>query len=697
MIQTDIFTIASSGLNVAQGLLNTTSNNISNVNTPGYVRQTGTVQEQDVGGVLLGNVERIVNRFAQEQQLRDTSQLGEAQKLSEKLTQLDTIFASEAISAAEGMSRYFAALQTATDEPNNMAARQTALAQADGMVKQFQRLDDYLENSAAATNEEFDQLTSEANNLIQTIADFNRQIKESQFASQTLGSNAILNQRDEAVKKLSKLVELESIPQTDGSQLLFLKTGQSLVLEDGSFNLFSQIGNPDPQNKELALQVPGNANIKIPLSNADVGGELGGLIRYRDEVLEVNRRELGQISLAFADAMNEQNKLGMDLDGDIGVNLFTMPQFTGLSYNTNFAANSTVNARVPEGNGAQISSADYEIVVDSIAGANMNITINLLNPNGSPLLDNSGNAITQSLTVTPTAGNFVEIPAGTIAGDLELEFPNPIGDYRANDRFLIQPARNAAGDMKLNISRAEDFALAAPVRVNKGPRNLGNGAVSGLTVTNTEIGNADPTQNSAFQTNGTLAAGAPHSIYFTSPNSYEVRDQAGAPIVTVNAAPNLDNVIGQAKAVGGWPFGGQVDYPGYDFSINGTPKAGDSFLIQFNTNGFNDNSNGLKLSGLQGEDKLLQSDAGNGSAITFHEAYATMVNDIGSKTATAQVQLDAAVATERLSTDWVNSVSGVSLDEEAANLIRFQQAYSASARVLSTAQSLFQTILSAIG
>ena len=700
MIRTDMFTIATSGLNASQGLLNTTSNNIANVNTEGYTRQRAIVNDQETGGVLLGDIERVVNRFAQEQSLRDKAGLGEADKLVEKLEQLDTIFASEAISAAEGMSRYFAALQTATDEPNNMAARQTVLAQSDAMSKQFQSLDGYLETSARTVNEEMEALITQANTLIQTVNDLNIRIKENSFATQTSASESLKDQRDTALSQLATLVEIDTRVADDGSTLVFMSTGQSLVLEDGTFNLFGQNGNPDPQFPELTLQVPDDADISVPLGTTDVGGEIGGLLRYRNDVLEINRRELGQISLALSDAMNEQNKLGMDLDGDLGVDLFNMPSFTALPYDNNASQTARVNARVPDGGGADISSADYQLTVTAVAGATITVDIALLNPDGSPLLDNTGAAVVQSATFNTVSGTFEEIPGGTIGPDLELEFPDA-GTYAVDDQFLIQPARSAAGEMRLAVNRAEDFALAAPVRLEAGNANLGSATLESLEVTNTTIGSADPTEDSAFVLNAggrpELAANAPVQIYFTAADSFEVRNAAGATIVTVNNAPNLDNIMTQAAGAAGWPFGGQQDYPGYNFSIKGTPRAGDSFTMEFNTNGFNDNTNGLKLSALQGEDKLLQSDAGNGSAITFHEAYATMVNDIGSKTQSAKIELDAAVATDRLSTDWVNSISGVSLDEEAANLVRFQQAYSASARVLSTAQSLFQTILQSLG
>lgn len=713
MIQTDIFTIATSALNVQQGLLNTTSNNIANVNTDGYIRQRGSSQEQNVGGVTLGDVERVVDRFAQEQQQRDVAELGEADAYLENLNRLDTIFASEAISAAEGMSRYFAALQDATDDPNNLSSRQIAIGQADAMMDQFNNLNTYMANSVEVLNESFDDTIGRANDLVQQIADLNTQIKTTQFAPQTSGSEAVKNQRDQAILELSRIVSVDTQPRTDGSTLVFMRTGQSLVLEDGTFNLFSANGDPDPNYKQLSLQVPANSSFSIPISDANLGGELAGLIRYREEVLEPNRRELGKIALSLTDAMNEQNKLGMDLDGQLGGDIFTTPTFGGLAYDDNTSTNTSVNARVPDGSGGQITSADYQLTITAVGGGNVTYDLALLNPDGSPVLDSSGNAIVDIGLVAPaTAGTFTATTGANIGADLEIEFPSGAA-YQVNDQFLLQPAKQAAGSIALAINRPEDLALASPVRVSSGTANLGSAEVSGISVTNTIIGTGNdqsafvdtPTfglQQPGSSPAGAAGVGAPASIVFTAADTYEVYDADTPPslITTVAGATNLNNLLGQASATAGWTgnYGAAVtDYPGFDLSIEGVPRAGDTFAIEFNTNGFNNNANGLALSGLQDADTTLQSNNGNTNSISFHEAYTGIVGDIGTKTATGQVQYEAAVALERQSREWVDSVSGVNLDEEAANLIRFQQAYSANARVLTTAQSLFQTILGALG
>lgn len=710
MLQTDIFTIAQSGLNAQQSMLNTTANNIANVNTDGYVRQRGQLESQSVGGVLFNGVERQINRFAYEQNVRDTSSLGEATVYLEKIDLMDNLLASESNSIAAAMSRFFGALQTATDNPNNLSSRQLVIAQGEAMVGQLNTLDSYYARALESTNDEIEDTVGQVNDLIAVISELNEQLKGIQNATQTSGSESVKNERDQAIVELAQYVEIDTLPRGDGSTLVNLVTGQPLVLEDGTFNLFALGSDPDLTRKELELTVPTNTNISIPLGDLNVGGEIGGLLRFRDEVLEDGRREIGQIALALGDALNEQNKLGMDLDGELGGDLFTIPQFTGLAYDDNADTTLGINARMPDGAANTITSADYRITIDAVTTAapdTVDITIEFLNADGSSINDSAGNPVTQTLTgVTAAAGTFTAINGG-----LELEFPDQ-DNYTVGDQFLLQPTKRAAGDIQLAITRPEDLAFASPIRVESSLNNLGNATIKSTSVTNTFVDatNADP-NSSAFTGAGGLQApgaspdtgglGAPTTIFFTGADSYEVRDSAGTVITRVTNATTLENLLDYAETNGAGPawdaqFSALNDYPGYDFSIDGVPQAGDTFTISYNTNGFNDNANGRGLAALQDADTMLQSNNGSSNLISFNEAYSGVVNNVGTKAATAEINFDAAVALERQSKDWFNSVSGVNLDEEAADLIRFQQAYTASARVLSTAQSLFETILGAV-
>ena len=125
------------------------------------------------------------------------------------------------------------------------------------------------------------------------------------------------------------------------------------------------------------------------------------------------------------------------------------------------------------------------------------------------------------------------------------------------------------------------------------------------------------------------------------------------------------------------------------FTISGFPTDGDGFLIQNNTGADGDNRNGLLLSDLQSSRLLL-----NGSA-SYQDTYGQLVADIGSTTRQSEISSKALDVLREQTVAARESVSGVNLDEEAANMLKFQQAYSASAQMITVADRLFQTLMGA--
>lgn len=706
----DLLTIARSGVDASNQLLQTAGHNIANVNTEGYVRERTNFESQLYGGVGQATTERVINVFAQNQLRRDTTQLGEFESYYEKTSVLDNILASEANSIAASMSRYFASLQTASDDPTNLAARQLVLAEAKSMVGQIGTMSSFLQDKEEELNIELESKIDRANTLIQSIADLNTAIRETQFNNRYDEPGSIKNERDKAILELAELMSIETRDNAngDGTVLVNITSGESLVLQDGSFNLFQLSDAADLNYKSLELGSTGKPT-SLGLAETDVGGSIGGMFRYRDEVLASTQRELGQIAMSLAESMNSQNRLGMDFDQQLGGDIFTLPEFRGLNYSTNANPALNITGRVSEGGASALTSADYQVTFDAVnpgAPDTVDITVALLNPDGTPVNDTNGNPITQSyIGLTAAAGTF-----SPVIGGIEIEFPDA-ATYTVGDRFLLQPTKDTATELEVTMTRPEDLAFALPIRVEADLNNFGDSTLVATKVTNTLVDNTlvDPA-TSAFDGAGGIqgpgaapggGVGAPAQIVFTSANDYQVLDSAGSVITSVTGATNLNNLLAQAEATGAgpaWPaaFSALSDYPGYDFSLQGVPEAGDSFIIEFNTDGLNDNRNALALADIQNKDSMLLNNNGGGNLVSFHEAYSSIISDVGGKAASADISLKAAEAMQLQSKDWFDSVSGVSLDEEAANLVRFQQSYSAAARLLATAQELFNTILSSV-
>ncbi|GAA6185366.1 MULTISPECIES: flagellar hook-associated protein FlgK [Alteromonadaceae] len=691
----DLYTIATSGVRASNQLLATTSNNIANVNSEGYVRERTTFESQLVGGVGRGTTERVLDTFAQNQLRRDTTQVGEFETYFQRSSVLDNIFASEANSISSSMSRFFSSLQTATDEPTNMAARQLVLGEANALVGQVSTLSKFMDDKEKELNLELDATINQANKLIETIAELNANIRIAEGNNIFDEPGVLKNQRDNAILELAEIMSIETRDNgnDDGSLMVNLTSGESLVLEDGSFNLFQLSGDPDPDYRNLYLASTGKpTTLRLPEQN--LGGQMGGLFRYRDEVLAEGQRELGQISIALTSAVNQQNRLGMDFDQQLGGNIFSNPEFQGLNYSANSDLSLTMNGRVAEDGANKITAADYLVEITGTSPGTpdtVDISVTLVNPDGSYVTDVDGNTLTQSYSgLEAQADTFTEV-----LGGLELEFPN--GDsYAVGDRYLFQPTKSTAQAIDVVMTRPEDIALASPFRVDSNLDNLGDARLTASTVTNTFVDTTlTDARASTFDGSGGFVAGSPASIVFNSESEFEIFDEANNSLLVVSGVTDYNNLMQQAASDGSWPFSALADFPGYDFSLQGTPVAGDQFTISYNTDGVDDNRNGLELAGLQDQDIMQQNNNGGSNLVTFHESYANIVSAIGAKTASANISLQAAEAMQTQSSDWFQSVSGVNLDEEAANLIRFQQTYAAAARILTTANELFDTIYSA--
>ncbi len=188
-----------------------------------------------------------------------------------------------------------------------------------------------------------------------------------------------------------------------------------------------------------------------------------------------------------------------------------------------------------------------------------------------------------------------------------------------------------------------------------------------------------------------LANGSPHvgqhTLAFDSANNrYEVRDSGNTLIGTVAYNPAVD-ASGVTRALPGALGNIQI-------TLSGTPSNGDQFTLESNGAGVADNSNAVALGALQTTKTLLA--AGGKPTANFQSTYSNLVSEVGNKTNEVKVSKAAQESLLEQATAAREALSGVNLDEEAANLIRFQQAYQASARVMSISSSLFDEILSIV-
>ncbi|WP_324003113.1 FlgK family flagellar hook-associated protein [Aeromonas hydrophila] len=662
----DLLGIGTSGVMAQQRLLQTTSNNIVNVNSQGYVRER-TLIYTNANGLGTGDMltERVINAYAQGEVRRDTSAFYASSTRYQQLANTDSLLGDTSNSVGAAITSYFKGFHTANEAPADISGRKATLSELSGMVNRFHTLSTQLDKQTDTINTTIGDEAKRVNSLLNSINDLNQAILRTQGSPEE--NLMLFDQRDEAIRQLSEKMEIRTVPQANGSMLVNMRTGHSLVLDGGvaQFNVIS--GDPDSREPDLQLTMGAN---KATINNKDIGGGIGGLFSARND-LEPSKRELGQLAAAMADAMNQQNRLGMDLDNELGGDLFSLGSSDGLAYSQNTGSGAAKVSFVP-GKGTEVTTFDYEVQFSSATGYEVFS------------VDKDGNRTSLTTGTTPPA--TVQVAGHGIQIDLS-------GTPAAGDKILLQPTKRAAAGLGQLATRAEDLALASPLKADKGKNNFGAGEIKLNGITNTGAG-------SGFGANS-LNPASPQVVKIDGSGNYQVYAADGTTLIGVAPASSKgQNLMAALESPLGGPkvYAAPAQTPGYEFSITGKVEAKDSFTLSYNTDGFADNANGLALADLQNKDLVRKSsNAGTSNdKMTFNEAYSGLVTGVGNNTSQAKSQLKANETKLTQSRGIFESVSGVSLEEEAANLIRYQQSYAASAQIVSTAKTIFDTLLSSV-
>ncbi|MDP1698463.1 MAG: flagellar hook-associated protein FlgK [Xanthomonadaceae bacterium] len=624
----DLLSTGISGLLTSRIALDVTGHNISNVNTDGFSRQRATFDARTplqtgpffVGqGVQTSSIERIFSQFLIEGVRSATSGESRLGAFDEIASRLDNLLADRAIGLQPALSGFFASVQDLANNPSDTAARTALLGQANALTDRFNGIAREMERIDADLNRRISDSVSQINELGRSIASLNAEIQVSAASSPSNRPAAdLLDKRDGLLKQLAGVVGLNAVVQDDSSINVFVGSGQALVLGNRS-NQLAAVANPfDPTRTEVAV-----ASTGVVVSAQINGGELGGLLDVRRDLLDPARAQLGRTAAGLALAFNDQHRAGMDLNGALGGDFFTVPGPTvsGLASNS---AGLTLNASIADINA--VTPFSYVLGFDGAAYA---------------LTRSDGAAI--AMTGTGTALDPF------VADGLNLVVA---GAAAAGDRFQIRPVLAASSGIDVAITQTNRIAAAVPMRSLRDGANVGSGIIS--------VPRVVDAANPALLT--------PLTISFTAANTYQING-AGA---------------------FAYSPGSTISVNGLEFEISEVPATGDVFTVVPNTGGVGDNGNALRLG------EIINKGVLDGGATSIGSGFGQLVAQVGSSTAQARIGLDAQRALRNQAEQAQQSVSGVNLDEEAANLLRFEQSFQASARVIAVADTLFQTLLGAV-
>lgn len=658
---TDIFSIGVSGLNASQVAISTTAHNIANVNTAGYSRQRATFETrlpQFFGNAFMGSgsqVSEISRLFDQTvlNEIRSNAGTSFSQKTYLNYAKrLDSIIADPDTGLNSALQAFFSALHGVSDNPSSIPARQVLLSQGQLLANRFQTLDQNFTDQRKAINFNLDVLAKEITGIGVGIAELNSAIVAFRSAG-GIGPepNDLLDQRDRLVNRLSEITNVSTLPQSDGSVSVFLGTGQTLVLGTDANQIVAQPTVVDTQNIGLYLRSPGGTLVEV--TEQLVGGEIGGVLQFRKEMLDLGTNLLGRVAIGISESFNDQHALGMDLNNQLGGLFFNDFNDPGIS-----------NSRIVIPSG-YAGPGSFSADIQSVAG---------LTDSNYRVALNAG-----TYTVTRLNDNVV-VDTWAAAGATTRSFDglnfNVAADAANGDSFLLAPTRGAATQIRRVIDDVNKIAAASPVKFESVIANTGSGIVKSVAVTNTSATTVPASQI----LNGSL--NPPYRIEFINSTSFNVVNANTNVVVAAAVAftPNQDNNLLTLAGINA----------GYEVTLSGAPLAGDIFNIQYNTGGIGDNRNMQALARLQSVSMM------SGGTATMSATYGQLIADVGSRTNSAEVNFKASEALYLQSKARREEMSGVSLDEEAANLIRFQQAYEASAQVISVANELFDVLFQSV-
>lgn len=725
-----ILGIGQSALTAAQVGVATTGHNIANATTPGYSRQVviqGAAAAGDSGfgfvgkGTEITSVTRVYNEFLANQVLSAQTSQSRLSTYSTQIKQVDNLLADSSAGLSPALQDFFKGVQDLSSDPNSSASRQALLSSGESLAARFQSLGAQLGEIKQGVNGQINSSVTNINAYATQIAKLNDAIEKAQ-AGGIKSANDLLDQRDQAVYDLSKEINVSVVKQGD-SYNVFIGTGQPLVVGTKTTTLFATTSPTDPSRAEIGSRTTSGVTTLLD-EKALPGGKIGGFFDFRKTTLDVAQNTLGRVATSLATQFNAQHALGQTQTGALGGAFFNVgaPEVS-TSSNNSVAGTGKATATITDATALQVS--DYRLQytqIGSPAAPGYQIT---------RLSDGTTQTFTPPVAPAAKTVNFDGVDFGVSGTPVQ------------GDEFLIRPVANGAAGFSVAITDKSSIAVGTPIATSASSSNAGTGSIGAATVKSTAV---IPSGVSLAYATGKLSGfpvGLPVSV--TSSGTTTTYPAAVAPAVTsvpyaagdtlsfggvdsiisttllaaspvtINAPNSTLTYAAASNTLSGFPTplavsvttngtttvyppgtplivpyapGATIAFGGISFIMAGTPANGDSFKVSANPNGLGDNRNALLLGKLQTAATL---DKGT---TNFQGAYSQLVSTVGNKAHELQATSSAATSLLEQSIASQQSESGVNLDEEAANLLRYQQAYQAAGKLIQTASTLFGVLLS---
>ncbi len=818
----DLLTIGSSGITAYQRALATVSNNIANANTDGYSRQDVTLSAnapQRVGsdylgtGTSLAGIRRQYDSFVDLNLRSSNSELQAQKPLVSYVNRLIDIMGDKSIGLTSAMSQFYSSARDLATSPASTVQRSAFLRDADGLASRFRELDSQFELLDNESRQAVQTDIGKINSLTKQLAQINRQM--TRHVSESDQPAELLDQRDKLLRDLSTLTGVKTRFESSGAVLVSVGD----VIDQGVL-----VNGTQSRDIGLAKSEGGDASklrfVIDPYGSPQslpnmLSGSIGGAMAFREQVLNPAADTLNSIAHSLAEEVNAAHRTGIDLEGRLGGDLFTIrtgvrgaaagielalsdtsrvaaagqfritdnslntslaqatvawsaPQFTGpTALAGNLALGQTPQDAVDNFTvGGRQSSASLGLVPLGTRDLTLTLqqpqagqSLQVLTRDGRHLL--GAELSPQQQSEVMKSANGMEAGATYSAASLGQGYPGmdlfmgARADVQRTPRFSAELGKLADPDLSPAVLQGQALPAGLTGPIAAGTYTLNGKSLGELTqagpltaqdVADWMNGASADTGVTATVVNGALSLARPEGdvandirlglgpqgqasdltrlgfdqsvyingvstddllVFVTSNNSVPSSVQASAQFAGIggdqqqalrqrplevkftseNRYQILDQATGAVLAERDFdPGQATIDYRGLTLRFSSAPAANDRYVVDNNRDGIGNNEAMLQLAGL--EDKRVV-----GGELTLTESYIEKVNDVGNLAQQAKISQDALQVVYDQATQSRDAISGVNLDEEASNLVRFQQAYQANAKVMQTAMQLFDAII----
>ncbi len=668
--------LGTSALTAYRSALTATSNNISNVGVDGYSRQSVDLAQQDslrssigfIGnGVETVDISRSYDQFLTRNLNTAIASGNHHDTYHKYASAVDETVADPEMGMTPALTSFFNSMQDLSNNPSSIPARQVMYGEGEALVSRFNLIHREMETVRDQTREEAAAIVESINGIARSIAEINSRVAEAK-ASSAGHPNELLDRRDILMKELSEYIGINTMEQ-EGMVSVFVGKGQALI-NGGSYNQLSLEGSQYSGTEDLSLYMV-NGKHKSDVTAAIKGGDLGGIVDFTKEVLNPAENSLGRIALTLSATLNAHHRNGFGMGGseDTGKDFFKLGTMS------------------TDANGFDILKLT-DAVVTNTSDAELTVSIPMSN---------------SEIEVGPVSTSAISglTLNGTSIGDVASQ------DTAADSATALVDAINAKSDdsgVKAELGTDNKIKLISDSDIVVGQADGGDIAATGL-----EEGTYKMLRSSIKELT------ADDYVLSYDGSNYVITNQ------TTQAQRVLSDAEGNQLTDMGANGTGLV-HDGLTFRLNnykGMMEKGDRIEIQATRGAAQNigmalqaselssiaasdavdesgnNNNILSMIGLQTE-KLLSANA-NGDATTgLQDGYGQLVADIGIQAHYADVNRVAQESIRNNAQAARDNNAAVNLDEEAANLMKFQQMYQASTKVISMADKLFQSVLNAV-